>query len=262
VEREQIKNLLFLLVLLAAVLSPVIAEQAFAQESAAQILQKAIVLPPGIVIEADADVTRYFSSGKTLSAKWKIIRKTSETQDTLRIEIQSPGEFAGDYFLSTTTISGAERKTKRIYFDASKQKESELDAGDAGDSFAGTAFAFEDLDRVYSEQKDLQVLGRPVLDGVNCSLLDGVSPSNGKIHRRFWVRIEDPCLVRTVLYDKKERVVRSLKLSNMEKIHGIVMARKWEARESGEDPPTIVNISKIQVRQEGTGNSSTGKGAP
>lgn len=241
-----------LLVLTAAAIffraGPVRPENEF---TPAEILASAALLPSG-TLTAEAEGTRYSSGGKVRVFAMTMMRKTSGSVDKILYRVSSPQDVAGNALLSVTTGTDAAPQTRRWFYEAGKGRTEELDLQQARKDFLDTDFTFEDLDRRYPEFPELALLGRPVLDGASAWLIEA-HPAEKKEKSdkmRFWVRIKEPILVKSALFDKKERVLKTYRAGNIGKTGETRLAAKWEMKDDRGGSYTIINLKNIQYGVE------------
>jgi hypothetical protein len=250
-EKSVMRLLIILFFIALAALVPI---RAYAEEaSPTEILDRAWSPPAGSSVTASADAISYTFGGRTRRTKLKLTFKATEKTRKAVFEIVSAREEDRNVFISLAERSGNSWKTTRWLYKASGKKLKKLDDKDADDIFSDTGFSFRNLDRRYDAWDVYSILGKPVVDGVNCYLIEAsVDPAIDKKAGivRHWVRVEDMAHVQTARFDKKWRLKETLSAGNFAKVGEVVVAGKWSVQKSDEKEPAVMNLSDIKTGVE------------
>jgi len=226
---------------------------AAADMTAGRILERSIVPPPGFSMTAKAQVTQYLKRGKTHLFEWTIKRKVSKDTDKILFHVASGPSGEGGAFLSIHRLGTVGAVPERRLRKAGAKKTKRLDNDDARGLFAGTQFSFQDLDGRFGRFAVHRVLAKPVIDGAGCYLIEStIAPGKkrkaGKVRR--WVRRDNFVLVKSELFDRKGRLIKSFRAGNIRREGDFWIARKWEAQGPRREKRTVLNFVDVKIGAE------------
>jgi hypothetical protein len=118
-----------------------------------------------------------------------------------------------------------------LYLPAMK-KTRRISSSDKGDSFMGSDFTFEDMERDDLDEFEYKLIGNENLNGEECWKIESVPVSESKkketsySKREFWVRKSDFVLLKINFYDKKGNFVKMFTALDIRLVNGRPRAHK------------------------------------
>ena len=240
--RIQIKNIGTFLVCLVMVLL------IFTSSSSAQELTGDEILKKEEENCSDSEITvnEMTIVHKSGAKRVRIIKVWMKGDDSTLVRFLSPANIKGTGFLSVKDDDWlylpALKKVRRI---ATKEK---------GGSFMGSDFSYEDIGSgSRTEDYNTKLLTTEEYKGRNCYVLELVpkKPEDMSYSKlKTWVDKENFYSLKTEYYDKHGNLLKTMYLSEFEKIEGLWVAKKMEMRNVQKGSKTIIVVKETELNPE------------
>ena len=160
--------------------------------------------------------------------RWVLKTDASSEMKSI-IRFLSPVDVKGTGLL---TIEHSGRDDDQWLYLPALRKTRRISASDQADSFMGSDFAFEDIGTEELDNYDYMILQTEIVEGVECIVIQAV-PNNdnerkesGYSKRKMWIRTDNFVTTKALFFDKKAKVFKQFKASDIQQIDG---THKWRA---------------------------------
>jgi hypothetical protein len=116
------------------------------------------------------------------------------------------------------------------------------------DDFMGTDFTYEDMGTRSLDKDNFTLLGEEVVDGETCWVVEARAKDGKDPYGRRLIRLRKDSYIFTAVdyYDRQDRLLKRLLVSDIGRIDGIWTARKMEMTNVQNKHSTIIEMSDIR----------------
>lgn len=200
-------------------------------------------------------ITMYLISRKGQERVRKILYWEKKDKDDNRntiVKFQYPADVKGTGLL-TQELKGSE-DDQWLYLPALK-KTRRISASNKGDSFMGSDFAYEDMERDDLNESEYRLLGVDDIGGKAYYHIEDIPVSESKkkvtnySRREFWIRKNDFAVEKIDYYDKKGNLLKRLIASDIRLINGKPRAHKVVMENFQTGHKTVLIYEEIKLDQ-------------
>ncbi|HUS06840.1 MAG TPA: outer membrane lipoprotein-sorting protein [Bryobacteraceae bacterium] len=177
--------------------------------------------------------------------RWEYNRLGSHGDSKAMLRFTAPSEVKG---VALLILNHPDRASDQWMWIPANARERRIALQDRSTRFFGTDFSFEDLEERDVDQYDYKLLGEDPVDGAACWKIES-RPKQGKSSQYtsslLWVRKDNYAIARVESYSK-EKIVRRLQYSDIQKVQGVWSARKLEMFDVGRNSRTTMILDKLQ----------------
>lgn len=185
------------------------------------------------------------AKGKIAEKRWEYSRIGSHGSSKAVLRFTAPPEVKG---VALLILNHPDRASDQWMWTPALQRERRIALQDRSTRFFGTDFSFEDLEERDVDQFDYKLLGEESIDGQPCWRIES-RPKKTKASQytfgRIWVREHDYVFAQFEGYIK-DKLVRRVRYSSIEKVQGIWTARRLEVTDLRRDSRTILQLEKLE----------------
>jgi outer membrane lipoprotein-sorting protein len=168
-----------------------------------------------------------------------------DTEKILMV-FQSPRDVAGTGYLSFSYDDESKDDDMWLYLPAMRRVRRIAGSG-KNDDFMGTDFTYEDMGSRSLAKDTFFFRGEEPIDGEICWVvearpLDRSAPYGRRV---IWVRKDSYVIAATDYYDRQDKLLKTLRVSGIERIDGIWTAQKMEMTNVQSKHSTVIEISEI-----------------
>jgi outer membrane lipoprotein-sorting protein len=160
---------------------------------------------------------------------------------------KNPRDTAGTGYLSFSYDDDSRDDDVWLYLPAMKRVRRITGSG-KNDDFMGTDFTYEDMGNRSLNKDTFSLRGEEVLDGEPCWVVEA-KPKDGRdpySRRVIWVRKDSYIINAVDYYDRRDRPLKELRVSGIQRIDGIWTALKMEMINLQSRHSTVIEISDIR----------------
>jgi hypothetical protein len=185
------------------------------------------------------------AKGKIAMKRWRYDRLGSHGASKAVLRFTAPPEVKG---VALLILNHQDRASDQWMWTPALQRERRIALQDRSTRFFGTDFSFEDLEERDVDQFDYKLLGEDTVDGAVCWRIES-RPKRTKVSQytfsRLWIRKDNYAFAR-VEGHIKDRLVRRVRYSQIEKTQGVWTARQVEVTDLRRNSRTILKLEKLQ----------------
>lgn len=200
----------------------------------------------------EATSQRYEGTLQVISAKrkiaekrWRYDRLGSHGSSKAILRFTAPAEVKG---VGLLILNHPERASDQWMWTPALQRDRRIALQDRSTRFFGTDFSFEDLEERDVEQYDYRMLGDDTIDGAACWKLESrpkKSRSSQYTYSYVWIRKDNYAYAQVEGYGK-DKLIRRVRYSRIEKVQNIWTARVLEVTDFGRDSRTVLTLEKLE----------------
>jgi outer membrane lipoprotein-sorting protein len=167
--------------------------------------------------------------------------------DKILMVFQSPPDVAGTAYLSFSYDDESKDDDIWLYLPAMRRVRRIAGAG-KNDDFLGTDFTYEDMGSRSLSKDTFKFQREESFDGEPCRVVEARPKDKSDPYGRrvIWVRRDSNVIAAVDYYDRQDRLLKKLRVSNIQKIDGIWTPRKMEMTNVQNKHSTIIEISEIK----------------
>jgi len=195
---------------------------------------------------------RYEGSLEVISAKNKVSKKRWETvrlgsygDSKTIIRFTEPAEVKG---VALLVVNHPDRSSDQWMWTPAIGRDRRIAPQDRSTRFFGTDFSFEDLEERDVDQYDFKLEGEETIGGALCWRIESTpkrSKSSQYTSSRVWIRKDNYVPVQYENY-VKDKLVRRLVESDIQKIQGIWTARLLEMTDLRRNSRTLLKLEDVR----------------
>jgi outer membrane lipoprotein-sorting protein len=201
---------------------------------------------------ARADSQRYEGTLEVIDAKRKVTTKrwvyerlgaAGESKAVLRFT--APAEVKG---VALLIHNHPERASDQWMWTPAVQRERRIAFQDRRTRFFGTDFTFEDLEERDVDRAAYKLLGEENHAGAACWKIESTPKAEARSQYKklyLWVRKDNYVMTQAECYGK-EKLVRRIRYSDIEKVQNIWTPRLLEVHDLERDSRTVMKLEKLQ----------------
>ena len=185
------------------------------------------------------------AKGKVSDKRWTLERLGSHGTSRIVLRFNTPAEVKG---VALLVVNHPDRASDQWMWTPAIERDRRIALQDRSTRFFGTDFSFEDLEERDVDQYDYSLLGDDAVDAAACWKIQSV-PKQGKSSQytraTVWIRKDNYAVARIENY-AKERVVRRLNYTDIQRVQGIWTARQLEMTDLTRNSRTRLTLEKLQ----------------
>jgi outer membrane lipoprotein-sorting protein len=168
-----------------------------------------------------------------------------DTEKSLMV-FRNPRDVAGTGYLSFSYDEGQD-DDMWLYLPAMKRVRRITGTG-KNDDFMGTDFTYEDMGSRGLDKDDFSLRGEEARDGEACWVVEArAKDSKDPYGRRvLWVRKDSHIINAVDYYDRQDRLLKELRVSDIRQIDGIWTAQRMEMTNVQNKHSTLIEMSDIR----------------
>jgi len=185
------------------------------------------------------------AKGRITEKRWQYNRIGSHGASKAVLRFTAPAEVKG---VALLVLNHPDRASDQWMWTPALQRERRIALQDRSTRFFGTDFSFEDLEERDVDQFDYKLLGEENIDAQVCWRIES-RPKKTKASQytfgRIWVRKDNYVFAQFEGYIR-DKLVRRVRYSRIEKVQGIWTARRLEVTDLRRDSRTILQLEKLE----------------
>ena len=185
------------------------------------------------------------AKGQVSDKRWTLERLGSHGTSRIVLRFNTPAEVKG---VALLVVNHPDRASEQWMWTPAIERDRRIALQDRSTRFFGTDFSFEDLEERDVDQYDYSLLGDDTVDAAACWKIQSV-PKQGKSSQytraTVWIRKDNYAVARIENY-AKERVVRRLNYTDIQRVQGIWTARQLEMTDLTRNSRTRLTLDKLQ----------------
>lgn len=185
------------------------------------------------------------AKGRITEKRWQYNRIGSHGASKAVLRFTAPAEVKG---VALLVLNHPDRASDQWMWTPALQRERRIALQDRSTRFFGTDFSFEDLEERDVDQFDYKLLGEENIDAQACWRIES-RPKKTKASQytfgRIWVRKDNYVFAQFEGYIR-DKLVRRVRYSRIEKVQGIWTARRLEVTDLRRDSRTILQLEKLE----------------
>jgi hypothetical protein len=185
------------------------------------------------------------SANKAGLKRWVYQRIGSFGASKVMVRFTAPAEMKG---LALLIVSHPDRASDQWMWTPAIDRERRIAVQDRSTRFLGTDFSFEDLEERDVDQFDYKFLGEDTVDGAACWKIRATpkeSKSSQYTSSVLSIR-KDNYVAAQIENFGKEKLIRRVHYSDIQKVDGIWTPRTVEVYDAGRESRTILKIEKLE----------------
>lgn len=163
------------------------------------------------------------------------------------IEFKEPAVAKGIRFLMQTKKDGS--MDQRIYLPNLKKVNRIAAESDGSESFMGTDFSYNDVSFMTrdAEQDVFSILKEQEIDGKPCHVIEGKPKDAAYTYSKtlLFITKKDNLVLKVEFYNKEEKLVKALELSNYKKVQGVNTPMQTKLSTVAAGTSTIIELQKV-----------------
>jgi outer membrane lipoprotein-sorting protein len=169
-----------------------------------------------------------------------------DTEKILMV-FQSPQDVAGTGYLSFSYDDQSKDDDMWLYLPAMRRVRRITGSG-KNDDFMGTDFTYEDMGSRSLSKDTFTFRGEETIDGEVCRVVEARPKDKSDPYGRrvIWVRRDSNIIAAVDYYDRQDKLLKTLRVSNIQRIDGIWTARKMEMTNVQNKHSTVIEMSEIK----------------
>lgn len=242
------KTMVTSLVVIAAVISALLAGTVFAAPDARALLKESENRHRSKTQQYSGNLAVVNREGKVRKKGWKSYRQGYAGDAKTLTRFTDPPEVKGVGFLSISRPAG-QNDDQWLYLPSMK-RERRIAAQDRDASFVGTDFNYEDMEEFDHEKYRVTLQGEQTVDGQPCYVI-AAFPLEGagrSVYEKkiLYLRKDILYLLRMDLYRKGDKQPSKIfTLSDLQHLEGHWVAKKWEMSDLRKGSRTTVLLDRI-----------------
>ena len=185
------------------------------------------------------------SSNKVSVKRWNYERTGSFGSSKAILRFTAPAEVKG---VALLIVNHPDRASDQWMWTPAIERDRRIALQDRSTRFFGTDYSFEDLEERDVNQFDYKLVGDDTVDNEPCWKIES-KPKESKASQytlsMLWVRKDNYAGAQIENYNK-EKMVRRIHYSDIEKVDGIWTSRTVEVFDSGRQSRTVMKLEKLQ----------------
>jgi outer membrane lipoprotein-sorting protein len=167
--------------------------------------------------------------------------------DKILMVFQSPRDVAGTGYLSFSYDDESKDDDMWLYLPAMKRVRRITGSG-KNDDFMGTDFTYEDMGSRSLAKDTFNFQREELIDGEVCRVVEALPKDRSDPYGRrvIWVRKDSAVIAAADYYDRQGKLLKTLKVSGIQKIDNIWTALKMEMTNTQNKHSTLIEISGIK----------------
>jgi outer membrane lipoprotein-sorting protein len=159
----------------------------------------------------------------------------------------SPRDVAGTGYLSFSYDDESKDDDIWLYLPAMRRVR-RISGSGKNDSFMGTDFTYEDIGSRGLGKDDFSLQGEEMVDGAACWTVEARPKDSRDPYGRRIIRVrkDSSVLAAVDFYDRQDRLLKTLRVSGIDRIDGIWTAQKMEMTNVRDRHSTVIDISDIR----------------
>jgi len=182
---------------------------------------------------------------KVSTKRWVFQRLGSYGASKAILRFTAPPEVKG---VALLVINHADRASDQWMWIPAEERDRRIALQDRSTRFFGTDFSFEDIEERDVNQFDYKLLGDEAIDGTSCWKIES-RPKETKRSQytssTLWIRTDNYVIARIDNFNK-ERLIRRITYSDIQKISDIWTPRAVEVFDSTKDSRTVLKLDKVE----------------
>lgn len=171
------------------------------------------------------------------------------------VKFQYPGDVKGAGLL---TIEHTDTDDDQWLYLPALRKTRRISAADKGDSFMGSDFAFEDMEREDLDEYEYSIVTQETVNGEQCYRVQAmpvgkVKEESSYSKRELLIRQKDFVKLKTVYYDKRGLLFKELTYEEIRSIKNKIRSFKWVMENVQTKHKTVLTYDEMTIDQ-GLGN--------
>jgi outer membrane lipoprotein-sorting protein len=167
--------------------------------------------------------------------------------DKILMVFQSPRDVAGTGYLSFSYDDEFKDDDMWLYLPAMRRVRRITGSG-KNDDFMGTDFTYEDMGSRSLAKDTFSFQGEESIDGEPCRIVEARPKDRSDPYGRrvIWVRKDSNVIAGADYYDRQGKLLKTLRVSNIQRIDNIWTALKMEMTNVQNKHSTVIEISDIK----------------
>jgi outer membrane lipoprotein-sorting protein len=185
------------------------------------------------------------SSNKVSLKRWIYERIGSFGESKSILRFTAPPEVKG---VALLIVNHPDRASDQWMWTPAIERDRRIALQDRSTRFFGTDFSFEDLEERDVNQFDYKMLGDDAIDGSPCWKIESKpkeSKSSQYTSLMLWIRKDNYVTAQIESY-AKEKLIRRIHYSDVEKVDNIWTPRTVEVFDIGRNSRTVLKLEKLQ----------------
>lgn len=185
------------------------------------------------------------ASNKISLKRWDYRRIGSYGTSKAILRFTAPAEVKG---VALLIVNHTDRASDQWMWTPAIERDRRIAVQDRSTRFFGTDFSFEDLEERDVDQFDYKLLGEDNVDGAACWKIESKpkeSKSSQYTSSLVWVR-KDNYVVAKVDDYTKDKLIRSIRYSDIQNVDGIWTPRNVEVYDDNRKSRTVLKLEKLE----------------
>ncbi len=239
-------NLIFVMVLIFGLLQM---QEAKAQLSGAQIMQKVYDQPSGKDLQGELTMTLENKQGEQRVRKLKqYILKEAQGEKKIMF-FMSPADVKGTSFMNWSYTNGQD-DDQWIYLPALKRTK-RISSEGKGDYFMGSDFTYDDLGDRHPDEDNHKLLREENVNGKACYVVESTPKEEDYMYSKTitWVMKDNYIGLKREFYDEDGKLLKTLSINKYEKISGFWTILETEMKNVQKDHKTKMVFGNVLINQ-------------
>jgi outer membrane lipoprotein-sorting protein len=167
--------------------------------------------------------------------------------DKILMVFQSPRDVAGTGYLSFSYDDESKDDDMWLYLPAMRRVRRITGSG-KNDDFMGTDFTYEDMGSRSLAKDTFTFQGEELIDNEPCRRVEALPKDRSDPYGRrvIWVRKDSNIIAAADYYDRQDKLLKTLRVSNIQRIDDIWTALKMEMTNVQNKHSTVIEMSEIK----------------
>lgn len=220
--------------------------QVKSQPSGKQVMERVYHSPSGDDMKSNLSMTLINARGEQRVRELRQFMKTTSEVEKKIMFFLSPPDVRNTSFMNFSYADGRD-DDQWIYLPA-LQRVRRISSDSKSDYFMGSDFTYDDLGDRHPDEDRHTLTGEETLDGHACYIVESRPRDSNYMYSKTvtWVMKDSYLGLKREFYDQNGKLLKTLKVSEFEKINGFWTILETEMHNNQRNHRTIMRLSNIQ----------------
>lgn len=236
------------LVLIALLSAFCLSEALIAQEMTGYgIMKKSDELDTGKSSRYSVTMTLISKTGRKRERSILVFSKDYGDMEKTVMSFQAPKDVSGVGYLTWEYDEKGKDDDMWLYMPALK-KVRRIAGSAKNDDFMGTDFTYEDMGSRDLDKDTHTIKGEEDINGSPCWIIESVPKQKGEAYSRrtIWVRKDNFVIAKIDFYDRQEKLLKQLSVSDIRQINGIWTSGRMEMKNVQDSHTTVIELKNVE----------------